>query len=96
MESDNDRESKYMIKKMRSIHCARGPSRCKKCEEMAKEGEKVSLLKVFFGPGYISRPMTEVDIEGKITLCEFDIVKTFKDEKEARLYAKKNKLELLE
>ncbi|MET0752163.1 MAG: hypothetical protein ABWZ66_02270 [Pyrinomonadaceae bacterium] len=44
-------------------------------------------------PGMVARPMLSFMIDGKITMREYDVVKVFKTEKEARKYAKKNKIE---
>lgn len=44
-------------------------------------------------PGMVARPMLSFMIDGKITMREYDVVKVFKNEKEARKYAKKNKIE---
>ena len=44
-------------------------------------------------PGMVARPMLSFMIDGKITMREYDVVKVFKTEKEAKKYAKKNKIE---
>nr|MDO8079193.1 hypothetical protein [Candidatus Freyarchaeota archaeon] len=95
MKHFDKKESIYVIRKMSVPHCARGPLRCEKCKEMERE-KKICLLKVYFEPGEIARPMIEIYKNGKKRLCEYDLAKTFEDEKEAKDYAKKNALNLLE
>jgi hypothetical protein len=43
-------------------------------------------------PGRVARPMMPFMINGEIIWREYDIVKVFKNEREARKYAKKNKI----
>lgn len=83
-----------IIKWMPIIHCARGASRCDKCKKAIQEGLKISLVKVYLKPGYIARPMTDIDINGKKSICEYDIVTRFKDEKEAKDYARKHNVKI--
>lgn len=95
MECFDKKESIYVIRKMSILHCARGPLRCEKCRDMEKE-KKICLLKISFDAGKVVRPMIEIYKNGKKGLCEYEIVKTFGDEKEAKEYAKRNSLNLLE
>ena len=81
------------IQKRKRIHCARGPRGCKTCAEYAKE-DIYCLIELFPEPGNMTRPMTEVEIEGEKMMCEFDIIKYFDSEKEARDYAEKNDVTL--
>ena len=82
-----------LIKKMSQIHCARGPSRCEKCRKLEEEGKKFCLIKAYLKAGKIARPMTEiVNIDKKI-LCEYDVEKVFRSEKEAKAYAIDNGIE---
>lgn len=89
------KEPIFIIRKMSIPHCARGPLRCKKCKE-AEKVKKICLLKLYFEPGEITRPMIEIYKNKKKCLCEYDIEKTFEDENEAKDYAKRNALNLLE
>jgi hypothetical protein len=89
------KESFYVTRKMSVPHCARGPLLCEKCKEMEKE-KKICLLKVYLEPGEIARPMIEIYRDGKKRLYEYDVIKTFENEKEAKDYAKRNALNLLE
>ena len=82
-----------LIKKMTLIHCARGPLRCEKCRKLEEEGEKFCLIKAYLKAGKIARPMTEVVNIDKKILCEYDVEKVFKDEKEAKAYAIDNGIE---
>lgn len=85
------KESFKRIQKRKRIHCARGPRGCKICAEYAKE-DVYCLLELFPEPGMMARPMAEVEIEGEKMMCEFDIVKYFDTEKEARDYGEKNNI----
>jgi hypothetical protein len=91
----NSKESIYVIRKMSVPHCARGPLRCEKCRIMEKE-VKICLLKVHFEPGEITRPVIDIYVNGKKKFCEYDLIKTFENEKEAKEYAERNMLNLLE
>ena len=81
--------SRYVIRKMRLAHCKRGPSLCEKCREM--DVEKLCLLDICpSNMGMMQRRVIEVEYEGEMTWREFDIVKTFETEEEAREYAEAN------
>jgi hypothetical protein len=80
---------KNIIRTIRMAHCARGPELCQKCREM--DVPKICLLDI--DPpdqGKVSRRTIEVQIDGNKAWLEFDVVKTFADEAEARKYAAKN------
>ncbi len=83
--------SEFMIKKMSTPHCARGPKLCKKCAE-AEKIQKICLLKIFFEPGKVARPTIGILEDGQQQHVEYDLIKTFKDEIEAKEYAKTNKI----
>ncbi|MHA1961278.1 MAG: hypothetical protein ACW99U_13730 [Candidatus Thorarchaeota archaeon] len=89
--SDEDRPSEEIIRRMTVPHCARGPSRCEKCKEAAQI-ERICLVRVFFDHGGIARPMMEIEREGAKLLLEFDVVRVFEDENEARDYATTNNI----
>ncbi|MHA1786134.1 MAG: thioredoxin domain-containing protein [Candidatus Helarchaeota archaeon] len=86
--------SNYVIKKQALIHCARGPRWCSKCREMAQQ-KKFCLLEIFIESGKVTRPMTELIIDGKKQLYEYNVAKIFNSEREAKEYAKKNDLEII-
>ncbi len=75
------------IQKMVAPHCARGPNLCKKCK-IATENPCVCLVEVFLQPGGITRPVDKFPIAGNDKYYEYDVVRTFIDEVEARSYAK--------
>jgi hypothetical protein len=76
------------------FHCARPKGACKKCAQLAEEGEKYCLITFQHSNEEISRPMMTIEIDGEDVLCEFDLKKIFKDEREAREYANINNLEI--
>ena len=93
MNSLEEKESGYIIKKIIVPHCQRGPQRCEKCKQMAAE-KKICLLQIYFKSGEIARPVIEVNKDGKTQWYEFDVLKVFKDEKEAKTYAKKHAIKV--
>ena len=61
---------------------------------MAEEGEKYCLITFQYSAEEIARPMMTIEINGEEVLCEYDLKKIFKDEREAREYATENGLEM--
>ena len=78
--------SHHIIRRIRLGHCARGPKWCEKCREMDREAP--CLLDVD-PPNYgmVARRMIELEFEGESFWREFDVVRTFESEQEARAYA---------
>ena len=85
----------YVIRKMSLPHCARGPKGCKKCQEAAKD-VKIYLLNVYPDPGTMTRPIIEVNFSGETHWQVYDVVQSFETEEQAREYAKKNGMQLIE
>ncbi len=83
------------IVKIWPFHCAKGPRGCLKCKILQEEGEKFCLIELFPEPRMAARPLIMLEIEGEKVNCEFKIVKIFKDDFEAKEYAKKNNVEVL-
>ena len=83
--------TKYVLKRMAKMHCAKGPYRCKTCKEYAKE-KKVALLDTDpDDPGLIARPMIEIEFEGEKIFVPYDVLAYFDTFEEAKAYAlKKN------
>ena len=85
----------HIIRKIRIAHCKRGPSTCDKCREM--DAERICLLDICPPhAGEIQRRVIEVNREGEKVWHEFDIVRMFESEEEAREYAGKNAIEDIE
>ena len=78
------------------FHCARPKGACKKCAELAEEGEKYCLISFQYSAEEMARPMMTIEINGEEVLCEFDLIKIFKDETEAREYAMENGIDMPE
>ena len=76
------------------FHCARPKGACKKCIQLAEEGEKYCLISFKSNTQERARPMMTIEIDGEKVLTEFDLKKTFKNEGEAREYALNNGLEI--
>jgi len=72
-------------------HCARGPSRCEKCKATAQE-KKIYLLKIYLQPGEVARPVIEVKRDGESHYYEYDAIKQFNTEAEAKEYAEKHNI----
>lgn len=80
---------RYIIRTIRQAHCARGPELCAKCREM--DVPKICLLDIDPpNQGREARRTIEVDIGGRKEWREFDVVRTFDSEAEARRYAAEN------
>lgn len=80
---------KHIIRTIRLAHCARGPELCAKCRQM--DEPKICLLDIAPpNQGRQARRTIEVEINGKREWREFDVVRSFKDEAEARRYAAEN------
>ena len=82
------------IVKMVPFHCARPKGACKKCTQLAEDGEKYCLITFQYSAEEIALPMIAIEIDGEEVLCEFDLKKIFKDESDAREYATENDLEM--
>jgi len=84
--------TKYVLKRMARIHCARGPKRCKTCKDYAKE-KKIALLDTDpDDQGLIARPMIEIEFEGETIHVPFDVLAYFESFEEAKIYAEKKNL----
>ena len=102
MDSQNQRKGQEVIKikyidvidKIYVPHCARGAKRCEECKKAAEE-EKICLIRVYLESGNIARPMYDFVIDGKRRLCEFDVLKIFNDEMEAKEYATNNDINVV-
>lgn len=80
---------KYIIRTIRLTHCARGPELCAKCREMDRPA--ICLLDI--DPpnhGREARRTIEVEIDGRKEWREFDVIRSFQSEAEARKYAEEN------
>ena len=81
--------AQYIIRKMRTGHCKRGPELCEKCREM--DVERPCLLDIApDDAGLMQRRVIEVEVDGETEWREFDIVRSFRSEEEARAYADEN------
>lgn len=80
---------RYIIRTIRLAHCKKGPARCAQCREM--DVDKICLLDICPPhPGEIQRRVIEVELDGEHVWREFDVVKVFESEQEARAYAAAN------
>ncbi|GAH78868.1 unnamed protein product, partial [marine sediment metagenome] len=84
------------IVKMIPFHCARPKGACSKCMKLAEEGEKYCLISFQYSFEEMARPMMTIEINGEEVLCEFDLIKIFKDASEAMEYAIKNGINMPE
>jgi predicted Fe-Mo cluster-binding NifX family protein len=81
--------SHHIIRKIRLAHCKRGPSICEKCREM--DVEKICLLDISPpGAGEFQRRVIQVNVGGEEVWREFDVVRAFESEAEAKAYAEAN------
>ncbi len=84
--------TKYILKKMARLHCARGSKRCKICKEYSKE-KKWALLDIAPSKNpTAARPMIEIEIDGKMVFLTYDVLKYFDKKIEAIEYVKEKNL----
>jgi hypothetical protein len=86
---------RFIIRRLRLAHCKLGPERCEACREM--DEERICLLDI--DPpdrGMVQRRVIEVEIAGESSWREFDIVRTFDDEAEARSHAADHGIEIVD
>ncbi len=95
MDSQGKEDSGHIIKQIFVPHCARGPKRCEKCKQMAEE-KKYCLLQIYFHGGKVTRPVLELETDDKRQWYEFDLIKTFNDENEAKMYANEHEIRFIE
>jgi hypothetical protein len=87
--------SRYIIRKIRLAHCKKGPSICDKCREM--DEERMCLLDICPPRvGEILRRVIQVNREGSKVWREFDVVRAFESEQEAKEYADHHAIEDVE
>ena len=87
--------SYYIIRKIRIAHCKKGPSICDKCRAM--DAERICLLDICPPRvGEIQRRVIQVNMEGETVWREFDIVRAFESDEEAREYADHHAIEDVE
>ncbi len=85
----------YVIRRIRIAHCKRGPDRCEACRVL--DTEKVCLVDVCPPQkGEIQRRLIKLVRDGEESWHEFDIVKVFEDQEEARLFAAEHAVEDIE
>jgi len=84
--------SRYIIRSTRLAHCKRGPELCERCREM--DVERICLLDIEPSDrGMVQRRVIEVASGAERLWREYDIVRVFDSEDEARDYAEANRIE---
>ena len=84
-----------IIKRIRTAHCKLGPERCELCREMNEE--KICLLDV--DPpdkGMVQRRVIEVELNGETRWLEYDVLRSFASEAEARSFAADEKIRVVD
>ena len=84
----------YVIREMKMMHCAKGPERCEKCRDMAKNSN-FSLIKLLPGHSMVARPVLEVEINGEKQYFEYDIVQIFDNKGAAEEYSKEHHIPII-
>lgn len=82
------------IVKLILFHCARGTRRCEKCKTLAAEGKKPCMIELYPRGGIMARPMMLLVVDGEELWFEYDVLKVFENESEARAYALENEIEI--
>ncbi|MBU0492707.1 MAG: hypothetical protein KKA73_15115 [Chloroflexi bacterium] len=77
---------RYVIRKVRLAHCKKGPAVCEQCREM--DVERICLLDICPPHvGEIQRRVIQIVVGGESVWREFDIVRAFENQEQARAYA---------
>lgn len=85
----NNPMTHHIIRLISMSHCKRGPEHCPKCRAMG--GPRICLLDI--APpdqGMVQRRVIELQIDGERAWREFDVIRVFADEAEARAFAAEN------
>lgn len=85
--------SHHIIRAISMSHCKRGPESCPKCR--AVSGPRICLLDI--APpdqGMVQRRVIEVQINGERVWREFDVIRVFAGEAEARAWAAEHKVDI--
>lgn len=78
--------TRRVIRRIRTAHCKRGPSICAACRDA--DQEVICLLDVCPpDAGRVQRRVIEVVVDGQAAWREYDVVRSFASEDEARRYA---------
>jgi hypothetical protein len=86
------RDQQLVIRRIRLAHCKRGPEQCAECRRMSVE--RLCLLDVRPpGAGEIQRRVIQLRVDGETEWREFDVLRSFRDESEAREYASAHKIQ---
>ena len=83
-----------LIRATRSQHCSRGPVLCAKCRAM----DEIKWMLLDIGPpslGKVARPVIQVTLGTESEWCEYDVIRTFSSETEARAYASEHQIPLI-
>ncbi len=78
---------RYVIRVVRTAHCKRGPDRCEECRRL----DRAAICLLDLAPpdaGLVQRRVMPVEIGGETVWREYDVVRAFSDEAEARDYAR--------
>lgn len=81
-----DEPPRFVIRRLRPPHCARGPARCARCR--ADEPATICLLDTRPDPPEAARPTIALTAGGRTEHRPFDVVRTFASEDEARAHAR--------
>jgi len=85
-EGESETMKRHIIRSIRLAHCKRGPDRCEECRTTT--GEAICLLDICPpDPGCVQRRVIEVEVDGQSTWREYDVIRSFASEAEARDYA---------
>lgn len=84
-----------ILRRIRSAHCKLGPERCTECR-VADEG-RICLLEVHPpGGGLAQRRLIPLERDGETVWWEYDVVRSFSGESEARSYAEEHGIDDVE
>ena len=90
-----DYSGQRVIRRVRVAHCKLGPVQCEDCREDLTRA--ICLLALYPpGSGLMQRRAIEVTLEGQAVWREFEIVRRFANEAEARCYASEHGIDDVE
>lgn len=84
----------HIIRATRSQHCSRGPVLCAKCRAM----DEMKWMLLDIDPprqGEVARPVIQVMLGTEPEWREYDLIRVFTSETEARAYATEHQIPLI-
>jgi len=79
----------HIIRKIQFTHCKKGPANCEMCRKNNRED--ICLLKLYPpNTDNVQRRMIQATVDGEEKWWEYEVVRSFTDEREARYFAQQH------